>query len=484
MPTLKPILKLTDAQWERLLERMISRGEGKAPVMAGQAPGMPGVMTRPQITSPLADASSGVPVGGIPEPTPGLPLLEGMRGAESIRSGFGAQTPFQQRAGIDFRNPDPLISSQIRAGETLTPLSGIRPSNPSFMPEMPTPRAPFPPAVGEPVGRFPAPMPNQLALPFPRPQLAPSPLTEMEIPLHGQMANRQFVGRTSGRALSPLPERGQTSAESQASLNLTPREKALRHAMKGKEFMGWRSWAAPSRMPEGGAAHPGGRSTRSYASPVDDIMAEEPPEELILSRLTRQRHKSDPGDVEILDLPYFEAREQYRKLPYSPENELGWKPVNIHNPRYKHIRTVPEGSPEDMGGGLNYRSVRFRPVESNFERRARKLQEERSDPMRITSKGEVRPEEASIEEVIDTGRILERLWQINGGKRGVNGQVWKRLQAGSKGRNRESDVRDYFIRSGLRWRENPELFARQFPREANILKEMWRVMEQTLSEVQ
>ena len=294
----KPILKLTGAQYDRLLERLVSRGEGKAPAIAGEAMQRPGFTTQ----GPLSQGA--IPVGGAPPP----------------------------------------------------PLPGMQP----------------------------------------RPQLPGPTGMDMRIP-------------TQVSQLEP--------------------------------------------------------------SVVDEVMASQAPRAQVMSRLSRQREGvpfSEPA-METRDYPYAEARMKYVKDPWSEENPGGFKPVSSSTPAVKRLRTVPEGSPHDSGGGLDYSEIKYKSVETPFERKARKLAEE----PRIREKGVETP---SLPEIISTATMLERMWQLMGGKRGVAGHTWNQLRLSSRGKTKPVDTKEYFIRSGLRWREDPEKFSKVWPREAKILTGIWDEM--------
>ena len=208
-------------------------------------------------------------------------------------------------------------------------------------------------------------------------------------------------------------------------------------------------------------------------APIDEVMASEPPRSVVMARLARQKEGipfTEPSLIEK-DYPYFEARRKYVMDPYSEENLGGYKPVNVASPKVKHLRTVPEGvtrgKNQDMGGGLNYSELRYKSVETPFERKVRK--EAKAEP-------EIK---ASLEEIIHTGRTLENMWLLLGGKRSASGHTWNLLRQSSPGRNKVVDTKDYFIRSGLRWREDPVKFARQWPREAKLLNSIWDELSQS-----
>lgn len=224
------------------------------------------------------------------------------------------------------------------------------------------------------------------------------------------------------------------------------------------------SWPWPKPpVPGKGVAHPPVADVEQLPSTIDEVMASEPPRELIMARLARQQEGvpfSEPAMI-AQDYPYFEARRKYIKDPWSETNPGGYKPVGIPK-GVKHLRTVPEGSPEDMGGGISYTAKKYRTVETPFERRAR--QEAGANATAKTP---------SLSEVLTTAGTLERMWTFMGGKRSISGKIWNRLREQGPGRNKVKDTRDYFIRCGLKWREDPAKFSRQYPRETKLLNQIW-----------
>jgi len=213
---------------------------------------------------------------------------------------------------------------------------------------------------------------------------------------------------------------------------------------------------------------PGAPIQMRGSSAVDEVMATQPPRELIMSRLRQQKEGvpfTEPTLIER-DYPFIEAKMRYLKNPATEANPGGYIPVNAVTRGYKRLRGVVPGSAEDVTGkakkGLSYEKVRFKSVESQFEQKARRAAQE--------------PEamgKASLPEIISTATLLERMWQLMGGKRSVSGHFWESLRKGSPGKTQVKDTKDYFIRSGLRWREDPVKFARQWPREAKLLTGIW-----------
>lgn len=206
-------------------------------------------------------------------------------------------------------------------------------------------------------------------------------------------------------------------------------------------------------------------------SPVDQVMQNQPPRQQVLGRLMQQKEGipfSEPTPVSR-DYPLLEARLRYMQNPRSDVNPGGYAPGGVPPPM-RQLRTVEPGSLNDLTGkGVSYEGVKFGRVESAFERKARL----------------VAPEEttASLPEILSTATALERMWQLMGGKRSVAGKMWNMLREGSPGRNKVVDTKDYFIRSGLRWREDPVKFSRQWPREAKLMNEIWQQLEQEVGPV-
>ena len=77
------------------------------------------------------------------------------------------------------------------------------------------------------------------------------------------------------------------------------------------------------------------------------------------------------------------------------------------------------------------------------------------------------------DELINEALLLDKMWQTMGGGRTYTGRMWKLYKETARGRFKTADTRDYFIRQGLRWRDNPEAYAKLHPREAKSLQSIW-----------
>jgi len=298
---------------------------------------------------------------------------------------------------------------------------------------------------------------------------SPGPLESLAGIAHKDPA-QAMVDNIRAQALKVGP--GELGVQTELPL-LIPRDLSLQGQWReGLRAGSPRAWPAPSvvQSPRGAAlqATLGGEGQRArMPSAIDQIMAQSPESERLMGRLRllSEEARDTPGGA-FRDFPLDEARALYKERPdlYAPGGVP--KPV-------KRLSVAPL-TPEEIGPGalkditsprINYETLKYRGVETPFEQKARSE----------ASKTIGAP--ADIKEVLSTAELLERMWKFMGGKRSVSGHMWEMLKKGSSGKARLIDTREYFIRSGLRWREDPSKFAKQWPREAKLLNEIWGELE-------
>ena len=211
--------------------------------------------------------------------------------------------------------------------------------------------------------------------------------------------------------------------------------------------------------PSGGVVLPPRVNVNRGTSDVSKLMRGDPRSSQLMARLKMQKPGvpfSEPTLIEK-EYPYEEARRLYQSNPHSMTNIQGFAPGSVP-PRVKILKSTPEGA--------ELTEKRYRSVETPFERKARKV----ADEPTIREKGKAEP---SLPEILSTATVLERMWQLMGGKRGMAGKTWDRLRESARGRHRIADTKEYFIRSGLRWREDPEKYVASHPREGKLLMSIW-----------
>ena len=78
------------------------------------------------------------------------------------------------------------------------------------------------------------------------------------------------------------------------------------------------------------------------------------------------------------------------------------------------------------------------------------------------------------EKLVKKAMILDSMWKFIGGGRSTTGRLWKQYSKTAKGRRKVQDPRDYFIRSGLRWMDDPEKYSKTAGRESRSLDTIWK----------
>ena len=369
MPSIKPILSITNSQRRRLLERIVLRTEGQPPRISGSA------MQRGE-EGMLPSLEGGVPIGETLPAAPGFPLPPYLRGAErSIRGGGG---DIERYAGTNYRSPEQSMIDSIRA-------------------------------------------------------------------------------QSMGSAQTELP-----LTSSKYTAGPTTRQ----DKWKASQLMRGQAWPMPTaaKAPGGGAVtlSKGGGAGQA-PSPVDQVMRTQPETERLMGRLNVKGGGVDTGKPAFRDYPLIEAKMRYRQHP-----EL-YAPGGVPSPVKTLSAELPRSLNELTGRGAGkYERLKFKSVETSLERKAR------------TTLPHAAKKEASLDEIITTAEKLEEYWKFIGGKRGKAGKAWEMLRQGSSGRHKVKDTKDYFIRSGLRWRDDPEKFTKQWPREARILEGLWGEIEKAV----
>lgn len=250
---------------------------------------------------------------------------------------------------------------------------------------------------------------------------------------------------------------------------------------------------------------------------TDRVMNTEPQSQEIMAQLFRNK----PGvpimdavpETEVAAFPWAEAKMKYIDRPYSHQDPYGWQPVKSTAPPAQRLREVPPGSSQDTSGGMGmaYSEMRFQPVVSGLTKRAAQARQSHLQDLRRTramgkldrarkqlgsevgdltrpalpapesvmqSQQEALP---SIDEINATTALLEMYWKEMGGGRSVSGRYWANLAKGSRTKYKP-DTFDYFIRSGLKFRDDPEKFTKRYPREGKLMTEIWNDIEQRLGE--
>lgn len=150
------------------------------------------------------------------------------------------------------------------------------------------------------------------------------------------------------------------------------------------------------------------------------------------------------------------------------------------------------------GGGRYERRV-FKPVKAEGERvksavdevgpelnakqrkelmeASRKKERAQLDTKQVKGKMNV-----AIEDLQSQAMLLDSLWRFVGMGRSTTGKYWDMLRKGSRGKKKTESARDYFIRAGLRWLNDPDRYAKNNSREAKSLERIYREFMDAIGE--
>jgi hypothetical protein len=174
------------------------------------------------------------------------------------------------------------------------------------------------------------------------------------------------------------------------------------------------------------------------------------------------------GELIPEDYPWEYARQLALKNPekYIPENRP-------HIPPTTRIRTVPKESPENLASltgddyakGIAYERLHWKPIENRLDQVSRAVIEETAKEVGV---------KVNKEKAADMALVFNEMWKKIGGMRTTGGQEWEQLRRTSRHAKITPDARTYFVKSASLWKDNPEGFKRQFPREAAHLEADWQ----------
>ena len=221
------------------------------------------------------------------------------------------------------------------------------------------------------------------------------------------------------------------------------------------------------------------------------LMGSEAPQTKVYSRLYEQIERGGALVDQPRDYPYVEAymRHARAKKANPDKPQLFTKPYTSVPPA-EVMSIGRSGRPGEVAPGIVHEQRVYRPVagetadrtlsasraveaekrreasmaRQKFEKQAQTVQASAQAVTKQTTPGD---------EILKQGLLLDRMWKFVGGKRTYTGKAWEVYRRGSRGRVKPKDARDYFLRCGLRWLEDPDTFAKNSPREAKSLKEIW-----------
>jgi len=189
----------------------------------------------------------------------------------------------------------------------------------------------------------------------------------------------------------------------------------------------------------------------------EGIMKFQPPSERTFGRLYN-KNVPEGGLPKAQDYPYPEA---YLRLMKDKGSSLKAAEESIP-PTDALFKTRP-GSPQELAGGFGYERRTFKGVGPSAERVGKALK-----PIE-----EAASETVPTNEVLQGGLLMDVMWKnLIRGKRTMAGRSWEELRQASNMRNKIPDAREYFIRCGLKYMEDPAKLAKYAPREARLIEHL------------
>ncbi len=179
-------------------------------------------------------------------------------------------------------------------------------------------------------------------------------------------------------------------------------------------------------------------------------------------------------------LPLAEARAQYMANPQGTIPGRGEAPLSLLEPTEPSMATprptTEEGQIQDLlsSRGISFKQQQFKNV--------RTPSVEREVATRAATEQSPEVAAAPITEVAKLAAEAETVWKVMGGARSMSGQTWKMQMEMSKYRDRYGTPKEYFESCWLRYNRDPTKFAKSFPRETNLIRQIIETLESGVKE--
>jgi hypothetical protein len=222
-----------------------------------------------------------------------------------------------------------------------------------------------------------------------------------------------------------------------------------------------------------------GRGIRKQPPLMGELMDTTPPEERTFGRLMKPGGEGMPGLP--IDLPHPLAVKAYA-------GGKGGLTAMSETPPPMDLLTRRRG-------GRFERRV-YKPVKEEGERVKRNVEAVMEDltPREKAKMKEARTRQATAEKDVDKTKyvkdisekhlavkdlqnqamLMDGMWRFIGMGRSTTGKYWDMLREGARGRRKTESPRDYFIRCGMKWMNEPEKFAKNNKREAKSLETIYK----------
>lgn len=219
-----------------------------------------------------------------------------------------------------------------------------------------------------------------------------------------------------------------------------------------------------------------GRGFKKSPPLASEIVSVTPPREIFYGRIGIPVSKEGQELISWVDLPWRGAAKIYAK----GGERLGMKLPSTSPPPLDVLRLRQGKSTYErrIWKPIKGSAERARKAVRELEREARKEQTKKVKTRVGQQARKVTKGSAKVSEVYDKALLWDRVWKETiRAKTSLSGQRWTQLMRQSPGGYKMKHPRDFFIRQGLKWMEDPERFAKAHPEIAKELKRAFEVFQ-------
>lgn len=197
------------------------------------------------------------------------------------------------------------------------------------------------------------------------------------------------------------------------------------------------------------------------------VFRREPPAEAMYGRLRDAESKRAAEEAVRVGAPTVKLRGKTLPLEearaaYLAEPEK-YIPMKAGPPAKRlKISGVEPGAPEEIYPGLGFETMKFGSVVAPPVEKA--IKEEAGAALG--------PAAAQAKAAYE-GDVIWKTVVRGPGPRSMASDVWKRLFEGSRYKRKYSNPREYFIAQYMRWKEAPNTFKKNYPRENNFINSFY-----------
>lgn len=231
-------------------------------------------------------------------------------------------------------------------------------------------------------------------------------------------------------------------------------------------------------------AAPGPGQMPGVGQEADELLRVQPPETRVMGRINEPiMSGGEKIGVQPKDYPYPEAAIRYLKgmregkpmLPGESVPPVDRMSVKGDQVAYERQVWKPVADPIKRASAaaedVNKEMIQQTPQTSDYIGKKGDLKA-RGQKV-VDSVKKVHKDQTPSEELVKIGMLGDRLWKFIGGQRTLTGKLWNNFRQNARGRYKVQDTRDYFIRSFLRWSQDPDAFEKLSRSEAKSINTIW-----------